>query len=96
MGTEKTKLLTHKPVYWINISTDIENTVKLCATHMKYQQTQLHEKAILYMMSHNPREVCIVDYYSKFKVIEKTDGLSADGLIRAVKTLLQNLGCHRK
>ena len=52
MGIENTRLLTHEPVYQINISRDIENTVKQFATCMKYQQRQPHEKIIPYKMLH--------------------------------------------
>ena len=31
----------------------------------------------------NNTSLCIIDYYSKFSVVKKTDSLSADNLIRA-------------
>ena len=40
IGIEKTKLLTHESVYWININTDIENHIKSCNTCLEFQQTQ--------------------------------------------------------
>ena len=99
MGIEKTRLLVCESVYYIIINTVIESTAEQCATCMEYQQTKPCEKIIPHEMLHKPWEVvganiftvknnlllCIVDYYSKFPVIKKTDGLSAGGLIRAVK-----------
>ena len=32
MGIEKTKLLTHDSIYWVNINDDIENFIKNCTT----------------------------------------------------------------
>ena len=34
MGIEMIRLLACKSVYWLNINTDIENTVKQCATYL--------------------------------------------------------------
>ena len=32
VGIQKTRLLAFESVYWININTDVRNTVKQCAT----------------------------------------------------------------
>ena len=37
MGIEKTILLAHKSVYWININNDIENAIKSCLTCFEFQ-----------------------------------------------------------
>ena len=80
MAIEKMKLLVHESVYWLNMNEDIENTMKQCATCPDYQQTQPHEKTILYELPCTPWEVVgadifslnnnillyIVDYYNKF------------------------------
>ena len=99
MGTERTRLLAHDSVYWININTNIKNMVKQHATCMEYQQTQACEKIIPCKMPNKLWEVaganilsvknnpllCIGDDYSKFSIVKKTDGLLADNLIGAVK-----------
>ena len=36
--------------------------------------------------------LCIVDYYSKFPVMKRADGLSGDELIRATKTVFAEFG----
>ena len=54
MGIEKMRLLAYESVCWLNINTDIKNTVKKCATSMEYQQTKPHEKIIPYKMLHKP------------------------------------------
>ena len=47
----------------------------------------------------NKNYICIVDYHSKFPVVKRMDGLSADSLIAAVKicriwhTLQNNVRC---
>ena len=66
-----------------------------CATHLEYHQTQPHEKLIPHEILCKPWEMvgadifsinnhvvlCIVDYYSKFPIVKKADGLTADDLI---------------
>ena len=61
MGIEKAGLLACQMVYWINMYTDIENTVKQCATLMEYQQTQLPEKTMPYDMLYKPQELVGAD-----------------------------------
>ena len=38
IGIEKTKLLTHESVYWVNNNTDIEKHIKGCNTCLEFQQ----------------------------------------------------------
>ena len=61
------------------MNTDIENTVKQCATCLDYQQTQLHERPLLHeppsklwdinganiFSINNSTLLCIADYYIK-------------------------------
>ena len=44
----------------------------------------------------NNRLLCIVDYYSKFPIVEKADGFSADDLIRAAEIVLAEFGLPKK
>ena len=46
MGIEKTKLLMHESVYWVNINTDIKKHIKGCNTCLDFQQMQCSEKII--------------------------------------------------
>ena len=92
------------------MNVDIENTVKLCATFLKYQQTETHEKTVPYEMSYNPQEMvgadtfsiknnmplCLVHYYSKFPVVKKADGLLADDLIKAAKIVFAEFGLLKR
>ena len=48
LGIEKTRLLVHGLVYWVNVNADIEKTMKQCATCLDYQKTKPHEKMIMY------------------------------------------------
>ena len=97
MGIEKTKLLAHKSIYWVNVNNDIESYIKNCNTCLEFQQTQPKEKIVHHYIPIRPWDVvgadmfqlnnkyylCIVDYHSKFPVIKKMEGLSADSLISA-------------
>ena len=110
MGIEVMRLLVCKTIYWVNTNTDIENTVKQCATCKEYQQTQSHEHTIPYEMSCKPWVVtsanafsiknsmllCIVHYYSKFHVGKKTDHLSVDNLIREATIVFTKFGLPKK
>ena len=48
MDIEKTKLLAHESVYWVNINTDIDKHIKRCNTCLEFQQLQPKEKIILH------------------------------------------------
>ena len=37
MGIEKTNLLTHESVYWVDINTDIDKHIKSCNTCLEFQ-----------------------------------------------------------
>ena len=44
----------------------------------------------------NDTLLCIVDYYSKFPVVKKTDGLLVDNLVRMAKNVFTEFGLQRK
>ena len=106
MGIEKTKLLACESVFWHKINADIEAYIKVCATCLEFQQTQPKEKIMHHNIPLRPWEVisadvfhfknkhylCIVDYNSKFPVVKRLDGLSADNLINMVKTIFAEYG----
>ena len=110
MGIEKTKLLAPKSVYWSSISADIESYIKHCTTCLEFQQTQPKEKIIHHDIPLRPWEVvgadvfhfnnknylCIVDYNSKFPVIKRLEGLSAERLINTVKIIFAKYGIPLK
>ena len=95
MGIEKSKLLAHESIYWVNINDDIENFIKNCTTCLTFQQTQPRDKMIHHdilkrlwdvigadmFTLNNKQYLCIVDYHSKLPIIKKTEDLSADSLI---------------
>ena len=90
-------------IYWTNINDDIEKTVTNCSTCLDFQQTQLKEKIICHEIPAKPWEIVsadmftlhkgnyfyIVDFYSKFLVIKKTEDLSADCLTLPYKIFLE-------
>ena len=43
MGIEKTKLLMHKSIYWVDINTDIDKHIKCYNTCLEFQQMQPKE-----------------------------------------------------
>ena len=106
MGTEKTRLLACDSVFWSNINADIEGYIKHCATCLKFQQMQPRENITHHDIPLRPWEVvgtdvfhfknkhylCIVDYNSKFPVIKRLEGLSAENLINTVKIIFAEYG----
>ena len=109
MGIEK-KVLACKLVYWVNINSNIENHVKSCITCLEFQQMQPKKKIIHHEIPLQPWEVlgvdifqlnnknylCIVDYHSKFPVIKRMEGLSAENLIATIKVIFAEYGIlHR-
>ena len=92
-------------VYLVNINNDIENHVKNCNTCLEFQQMQPKEKIIQHDIPLRPWDVlgadifqlnnknylCIVDYHSKFPVIKRMEGLSAQNLIATVKSYLLSM-----
>ena len=59
---EKTKLLVHKSVYWVNINSDIEN-YKNCTTCLTFQQIQPKEKIIHHYVPIIPWDVVGADMF---------------------------------
>ena len=62
-GIEKTNLLVHKLVYWVNINTDIEDHIKGFNTCHEFQQTQPKEKIIHHDILLRPWEVLGADIF---------------------------------
>ena len=108
MGIKKTKLLTCKSVYWVDINTDIKKHIKNCNMCLEFQQTQPKEKIIHHVIPLMPWEVlgadifhfnnknhlCIVDYHSKFPVVKRMEGLSTENLITTAKVIFAEYGIH--
>ena len=44
----------------------------------------------------NKNDLCIIDYHSKFPVVKKNEGLSADSLIAAFKVVFSEYGIPKK
>ena len=59
MGIEKTRLLVHESVYWVNMNADIENAVKQCSTHLEYQNMELQVKLTSKNIPAKPWEVVV-------------------------------------
>ena len=101
MGIDKTKLLTCESVYWSDINADIKTYIKSCATCLEFQQLQRKEKIIHHDIplrlwkvlgadvfnSSNKNYGYIVDYHSKFPVVKRLEGLSAENLTATVKVI---------
>ena len=110
MGIEKTKLLAHESIYWININGDIEKHIKSCCTCLDYQQTKPKEKIIHHEIPvkpwemvgadtftlHNKNYICTVDYHSKFPVIKKMEEISADSQILMWKFIFLEYSLSKK
>ena len=110
MGIEKTKLLVHESVYWPSINADIEKYIKSCATCLEFQQTLPKEKMIHHdiplrlwevlgadvFQFNNKNYLCIVDYHSKFLMVKRLEGLSAESLIATIKIIFAEYGIPYK
>ena len=110
MGIEKTKLLVHESFYWVSVNNDIENYIKNCNTCLEFQQTQTREKIIHHdipirlwdvvgadmFQLNNKNYLCIVDYHSRFLVVKKMEGLSADSLTLVLKVVFAEYGIHKR
>ena len=110
MGIEKTKLLARECVYWPSIYANIEKYIKQCVTCLQFQQMQPQERMIHHDIPLKPWEVvgadvfhyinknylCIVDYNSKFPIIKRLEGLSAENLTNAVKIIFAEYGILHK
>ena len=110
IGIGKTKLLACESVYWPSINADIEKYIKSCATCLGFQQTQPKRKMIYHDKSLRPWEVpgadifhfnnknylCIVDYNSKFPMVKRIEGLSAESLITTIKVIFAECGIPPK
>ena len=110
MDIEKTKLLACECVYWPSINADIEKYIKQCPTCLKFQQTQPKEWILYHDIPLQPWEVvgadvfhfnnknylCIIDYNSKFPIIKRLEGLSAENLTNTVKIIFMNMVYPKK
>ena len=106
MGIEKTKLLACKCVYWSSINADIEKYIKQCAMCLEFQQMQPKEKIIHHDIPLRPWEVvgadifhfnnrnylCVIDYNSKFPIVKRLEGPSAENLINTMKIIFSKYG----
>ena len=84
MDIEKTRLITFKSIYWINMNAEIEDTGKNCPTCLDFQETQPKDKTISHKIPgrpwesvranilalHNKYYLCTVDIHSKFSMIK--------------------------
>ena len=106
MGIEKTKLLAWECVYCPSINTDIKKYIKQYPTCHQFQQMQPQERIIHHDIPLQPLEVvradvfhynnkhypCIIDYNSKFPLIKRLEGLSAENLTNTVKIIFAEYG----
>ena len=110
MGIEKMRLLARKCVYWHSINKDIEKYIKQCMTCLEFQQMQPKKNIIHHEVPfrlweavgadvfhfNNISYLCVIDYNSKFPIIWKLQGLSAEHLINAVSAIFNEYGIPRK
>ena len=86
-GVEKIRLQARDAVYWERINADIENMIKNCSI---CQENLLHPHDIpsrawevvgTYLFNCNNHEYLIIaDYYSKFPIIRKMNGLTTSNV----------------
>ena len=97
-------------LYWVNMNTDIKQTVKQCSMCLEYQHTQPCKTVLHYDIPHKPWEVvsadvfminhksllCNSDYHSEFPVVKKVTGLSVNDLVHTAEMIFAEYGLPRK
>ena len=108
MGIEKTKLLAHKSVYWYNRNVDIKEYIKTVPhvlNFSKHSQKTIHHDIPLrpwevlgadIFLLNKKNYLCIVDYHSKFPIVKRLEGLSAESLITKIKVIFSEYGIPQK
>ena len=105
MGIEKTQILAHESIYWINIYDNIERAIKSYSMSLEFQHTQ-QEKNFAHKVPGKPCETIgadiltlnntnylyIVDYHGTFPIVKRTEGLSGDDMIKTCKIIFVEYG----
>ena len=109
MGIEKSKARTRVCVYWPNMYSDIENTVKQCVLCNTYANTNHKEPLLPHPVPQNPWEkvgidyftlngkdfLLIVDYYSKYPEVAQMTSKTAQATIAKLKMVFARHGIPR-
>ena len=92
------------------MNTNLEWTVKQCATCLEYQHTQPQEKALYceilcrpwgvvgadVFMIYGKTLLCIIDYHCKSPEVKKVNSLSVDDLVQMIKLMFAEYGLPKK
>lgn len=105
-GVVSTKLLAQESVYWPGIMLDIENVVLNCLTCQKYARSNMREPLQPHEVPEVPWQkigidfksvgslnfIVIVDYFSKFIVVNKLQTKTAESVISSLKNVFATHG----
>ena len=105
-GVEKTRLQARDAVYWERINADIENMIKNCSICQENLSAQPKETLQPHVIPNRAWEVVgtdlfncnnheyliIADYYSKFPIIRKMNGLTTSNMV--ISTMKQIFSEH--
>ena len=100
MSVEKARILACMLVYWINTNTDMYHMHGIPANRNKWEDNTIWDTlevvgADRFTIKNN-KLLCIVNYYNKLFVTRRTDGVSADSLLRMVKSVLAEVRVQKK
>ena len=88
-------ITNHKPLVAIlNTNTADTSTWKILLYELSCKPLELVGADVFSI--NNNKLSCIINYYSKFPLIKKANGLSEDDLIRTGKLMFESFGYHRK
>ena len=99
MGIEKSKACARVCVYWPNMYSDIENTVKQCVMCNRYANTEpllphpipqhpWEEVGVDYFTLDGKDFLLIVDYYSKYPEVVQMTSRTAQATIAKLKMVM--------
>ena len=100
LGEEKTLLRARETVFWLGISDDVRNAIKLCNTCTKCRPVQQKEQLVPHDVPSLPwfklvvntfeyrshHYLVVADYFSKFPVVKKLTNQTAGHVISLLKT----------
>ena len=105
-GLEKTRLLAKECAYWPNISRDIEQAVRSCATCQEFASANSHEPLLAHDIPNSPWRklgtdlfetesrnfLLIADYFSKYPIVTQMRTTTSQAIAEEVEKVIAMFG----
>ena len=105
-GLEKTRLLAKECAYWPNISRDIEQAVRSCATCKEFASANSHEPLLPHDIPNSPWRklgtdlfkiegrnfLLIADYFSKYPIVTQMRTTTSQAIAEEVEKVIAMFG----